>query len=136
MPKWSPGGAFGSTLATQNDPKRTKYQYLAQVFCTPISEGLLARIVDEPGSELDVRNSVWTAPARADRMLAVLRKTCPGTTFFKDFGVVLGAKSSNLAHLAVMMALFFAAGFDVVVGVMEITGNHANPTSSQRAKSI
>ena len=94
----------------------------------------------ETGTKLYGRNNVWTAPARADRMLAVLRKTCAGTTFFKDFGVVLGAKSSNLAHFALMMALFFAAGFGVVVGVMEITwkshGNHANRASSQRAKSI
>jgi len=74
-------------------PKRIKYQYLAQVFYTPISEGLLARIVDETGSELDVRNSVWTAPARADRILAVLRKTCSGATFLEDFDVVLAAKS-------------------------------------------
>ena len=57
-------------------------------------------------------------------MLAVLRKSCPGTTFFKDFGVDLGAKSSNLLHFALTMALLFAAGFGVVVGVMEITGNH------------
>ena len=85
---------MGAPWAPKTTPKCTKYQYLAQVFCTPISEGLLARIVDETGSELDVRNSVWTAPARADRMLAVLRKTCPGGTFLKDFNVVLGAKSS------------------------------------------
>ena len=81
----------------------------------------------ETGSKLYVRNSVWTAPARADRMLAVLRKTCPGTTFFKDFGVVLGAKSSNLAHFALMMALFFALGFGVVVGVMETTWKSRQP---------
>ena len=85
---------MGAPWAPKTTPKRTKYLYLAQVFCTPISEGLLARIVDETGSELDVRNSVWTAPARADRMLAVLRKTCPGATFLKDLDVVLGAASS------------------------------------------
>ena len=33
-------------------------------------------------------------------------------------------KSSNLLHFALTMALLFAAGFGVVVGVMEITGNH------------
>ena len=85
---------MGAHWASKTTPKRTKYQYLSQVFCTPISEGLLARIVDETGSELDVRNSVWIAPARADRILAVLRKTCPGGTFLQDFDVVLGAKSS------------------------------------------
>ena len=79
-------------------PGHRKRPQSAQNICTwhkyfaPISEGLLARIVDETGSELDVRNSVWTARARADRMLAVLRKTCPGTTFLKDFDVVLAAK--------------------------------------------
>ncbi len=85
---------MGAPWAPKTTPKRTKYLYLAQVFGTPISKGLLARIVDETGSELDVRNSVWTAPARADRILAVLRKACPGATFFKDFDVVLAAKSS------------------------------------------
>ena len=55
-------------------------------------------------------------------MLAVLRKNCPGTTFFKDFGVDLGAKSSNLLHFALTMALLFAAGCDGVVGVMETYG--------------
>ena len=94
IPKWSSGGGFGSTLGTEMTPKRTKYQYLSQVFGTPLSEGVLARIVDETGSELELKNSVWTAPARADRMLAVLRKTCPGATFLKDFDVVLGAKST------------------------------------------
>ena len=33
-------------------------------------------------------------------------------------------KSSNLLHFALTMALLFAAGFGVVVGVMETTANH------------
>ena len=106
------------------------------VGCTPISEGLLARIVAETGSKLYVRNSVWTAPVRADRMLAILRKTCPGNTFLNDFGVVLGTKSSHLGHFGFTMALVFAAGFGVVVGVMEPVGNHARLDLGQRSKSI
>ena len=85
---------MGTPWAPKTTPKRTIYYYLAQVFCTPISEGLLARIVDETSSEVEVRNSVWTAPARADRMLAVLRKNLPGAKFLKDFDVVLGAKAT------------------------------------------
>ena len=69
-------------------------------------------------------------------MLAILQKTCPGTTFFKYFGVLLGAKSSHLDHFGLAMALFFAAGFGVVVGVMEPVGNHARLKSDQRSKSI
>ena len=64
----------------------------------------------EPKSKLHVRNSVRTAPARADRMLAVLRKTCPGGTFLKDFDVVLGAKSSYLGYFGLAMALFSPLG--------------------------
>ena len=59
----------------------------------------------ETGLELHVRNSVWTAPARADRMLAVLQKSRSWTTFLKDFGVLLGAKSSHLGHFGLTMAL-------------------------------
>ena len=120
----------------KHPPKRTKYLYLAQVFCTPISEGLLARIVDETGSELNVRNNVWTAPAQADRMLAVLRKTCPGTTFSKDFDVVVGAKSGYLGHFGCTVALFFAAGFGAVVRAMGLIKTQPGLTSSQRSKSI
>ena len=35
----------------------------------------------ETGSKFDFRNSVRTAPARADRMLAVLRKNLPRDTY-------------------------------------------------------
>ena len=90
----------------------------------------------ETGSELHDRNSVWTAPARADRMLAVLRESRLITTFFKDFGLILSAKSTNLGHFGLTMALFFAAGCGVVVGVMEIVGTQARTGSSQRSKSI
>ena len=92
--------------------------------------------MDETGSELEVRNSVWTAPARADRMLAVLRKACPGGTFLKDFGVGLVSKWTHLGHFGLTMALFFAAGFGVVVRAMETTGPGPGLTSRQRAKSI
>ena len=37
----------------------------------------------------------------------------------KDFGVGLAAKSSHLGHFGLPMALFFAAGCRVAVGVME-----------------
>ena len=67
-------------------------------------------------------------------MLAVLQKTCPGTTLFKDVGVVLGAKSSNLAHFALMMTLFFAAGFGVVVGVMGTTWKPRQPDIKSEGK--
>ena len=76
------GSLWEHPWAPKTTPKRIKYQYLAQVVCTPISEGLLARIVAETGSELHDGNSVWTAPARTDRMLAVLRKKLPEHTFF------------------------------------------------------
>ena len=92
--KWSPGEPLGVPWALKTTPKRTECKYLAQVFCTPISEGRLARSVDETGSELYVRNTVWTSPARVDRMSAVLTKNLPGATFLKDFDVVLGAKST------------------------------------------
>ena len=68
------------------------------------------------------RNSVSTAPARANRTLAVLRETWPETTFLKNFGVDLVAKSSNLRYFALSMALLFAAGCGGVVGVMETYG--------------
>ena len=68
------------------------------------------------------RNSVSTAPARANRTLAVLRGTWPETTFLNDFGVDLVAKSSNLQYFALTMALLFAAGCGGVVGVMETYG--------------
>ena len=129
-------GTFGSTLGTENYPKAYKIFDLAQVFCTSISEGLLARIVDETGSELDVRNSVWTAPARADRIFAVLRKTCPGATFLNDFDVVLAAKSSYLGHFGCTVALFFAAGFVVVVSTIGTIKTQPKTTSSPRSKSI
>ena len=90
----------------------------------------------ETCSKLHVRNNVWTAPARADRMLAVLQKTYPGTTFLKDFGVILGAKSSHLGHFGPPMALFFAAGCRVTVGVMETVSAQPGTISSQRSKSI
>ena len=98
--------------------------------------GLLARIVAETGSELHDRNNVWTAPARAERMLAFLRKSLPVTTFFKDFDFVLSAKSTYLGHFGLTMALWFAAGCGVVVGVMENVGTQPRTTLSQRAKSI
>ena len=119
-----PGEPLGAPWAPKPTPKRTKYKYLAQVFCKPVSEGLLARTVDQTGSELDVWNSVRTAPARADRMLAVSRKTWPGTTFLKDFDVFLGAKSSYLDYFGCTVALFFAAGFGVVVSTMQIIKTH------------
>ena len=90
----------------------------------------------ETGTELHDRNSVWTAPARADRMLAVLRESRPIATFFNDFGFFLGAKSTHLGHFGLTMALFFAAGFGVVVGIMEPVGNNARRKSDQRSKSI
>ena len=92
--------------------------------------------MDDTGSELDVRNNVWTAPARADRMLAVLRKTCPGATFLKDFDVDLGAKWSHVGDFGGTMALFFAAGFGGVVGFMGTVAPQARIGSSQRSKSI
>ena len=69
-------------------------------------------------------------------MLAVLQKTHPGATFLKDLSVRLGAKSSHLDHFGLAMALFFAAGFGVVVGVMGTVGPQPEIISSQRAKSI
>ena len=105
IPKLLSWGAFGSTLGIENDSKVYNILVLGTSLCTPISEGLLARIVAETGSKLHVRNSVWTAPARADPMLTILRQTCPATTDFKDFGVVLGAKSSHLGHFGLTMTL-------------------------------
>ena len=91
--------------------------------------------MDESSSEVEVRNSVWTAPARADRMLTVFKKTHPGTTFLKDFAVILGAKARHLGHFGLPMALFFGAGCRVTVGVMEIVGMQPQGRSGQRAKS-
>ena len=90
----------------------------------------------ETCSKLHVRNSVWTAPARADRMLAVLRTNRPATTFIRDFGCRFGAKSSHVGDSCADDGTFFAAGFGVVVGVREIVGPHPEITSSQRSKSI
>ena len=56
--------------------------------------------------------------------------------FLRDFGVLLGAKSSHLDHFGLAMAFFFAAGFGVVVGVMGTVGPQPKTTSSQKAKSI
>ena len=69
-------------------------------------------------------------------MLTVFQKTYPGTTFLKDFGVILGAKSSHLGHFGPPMALFFAAGCRVTVGVMETVSAQPEIISSQRSKSI
>ena len=96
----------------------------------------MARIVAETCSKLHVRNSVWTAPARADRMLAFLQKTRPDTPFFKDFDVFLGAKSRHLDHFALAMALFLAAWFGVAVRAMGTVQPQSKPTSSQRVKSV
>ena len=68
-------------------------------------------------------------------MLTVFQKTHPGTTFLKDFGVILGAKSSHLGHFGLPMALFFAAGCRVTVGVMETVAPQPEGRSAQRAKS-
>ena len=87
---------MGAPWPPKTTPKRTKHKCFARVFCTPISEGILARIVAETGPKLHGRNNVWTAPARADRMLAVLRKTCPGTTFFKRFWRRFGCQIEQL----------------------------------------
>jgi hypothetical protein len=103
----------------------------------PILEGLLARIVAETGSELHDRNNVWTAPARADRMLVVCKKNRPGNTFLNNFGVVLGAKSS---HLGVQKAMKFGS---LLRSRCRSYGNRPGtaapqpgPKSSQRSKSI
>ena len=69
-------------------------------------------------------------------MLAVLRKTCSGPTFLKDFDVVVGAKWSHVGDFGGTMALFFAAGCGGVVGVMGTVAPQARLGSSQRSKSI
>ena len=43
---------MGAPGAPKTTPKHTKSLYFVKVFCTPISECLLARIVAETGSEL------------------------------------------------------------------------------------
>ena len=127
---------MGAPWAPETTPKRTKSKHFAEVFCTPISGCLLARIVAETGSELHDRNSVSTAPARADRMSAVLQKTHPGATFFVDFDIVLDTKLPHLGHFGFTMSLFFVAGFVDAVGVMETVAPQPRIKSSQRSKSI
>ena len=65
-------------------------------------------------------------------MLTVFTKTHPGTTFLKDFAVILGAKSSHLGHFELPMALFFAAGCRVTVRVMVIVATQPQGRSRQR----
>ena len=69
-------------------------------------------------------------------MLAVLRESRPIATFFKDFGLLLGAKSNHLGHFGFTMALFFAAGCGVVVGVMETAANQPGLKADRKSKSI
>ena len=106
------------------------------IFCTAISEGLLARIVAETCSKLHVRNSVWTAPARADRMLTVFPKTHPGATFLKNFGVILGDESRYFGDFGADDGTFFRRWVRSRCQGYGIVGPQPQLTSSQRSKSI
>ena len=127
---------MGAPGAPKTMPKRRKYLDFACFFCTAISEGLLARIVAETCSKLHVRNSVWTAPARADRMLTVFQKTHPGTTFLKDFGVILGAESRYFGDFWADDGTFFRRWVRSRCQGYGTVGPQPQLTSSQRSKSI
>ena len=90
----------------------------------------------ETCSKLHVRNSVWTAPARADRMLTVFQKTHPGTTFLKDFGVILGAKSRYFGDFWAGDGTFFRRWVRSRCQGYGTVGPQPQLTSSQRSKSI
>ena len=51
-------------------------------------------------------------------MLTVFQKTDPGTTFLKDFGVILGAESTYFGNFWADDGTFFGAGCEVVVRAM------------------
>ena len=61
----------------------------------------------ETGSELHDKNHVWTAPARADRMLAVLQKSRLINIFFNDFGPAFGLQIDLLGSLWAHDGTFF-----------------------------
>ena len=83
-----------------------------------------------------VRNSVWTAPARVDRMLTVFLKTHPGTTFWKDFGVILGAESRYFGNFWADDGTFFRRWVRSRCQGYGTVFPHPKLISSQRSKSI
>ena len=66
--KWTPRGAFGSTLELGKRSKHDKRCYFALVFPVSFLDGMLGQILSETASERHGLNRVWTAQARADRI--------------------------------------------------------------------
>ena len=88
-----------------------------------ILEGLLGRIFSETASKWHGINRVWTAQARADRILAVFGKRRPRDSFLFDFDVVSGARRSHVVDLWLKKRSCLAGCFGLVVGVMELAAN-------------
>ena len=96
MPNGRPGGAFGSTLELGKRHKHYKKCSFALVFPESILHGILAQIFSELASEGHGLNRVWTAQARADRILTTFGKSRPRGSFLRDSGVVSGARRGHL----------------------------------------
>ena len=96
--KWTPRGAFGSTLELGKRSKHDKRCYFALVFPVSFLDGMLAQILSETASERHGLNRVWTAQARADRIGVVVGKSRIRGSFLRDFDVVSGARRSHLAN--------------------------------------
>ena len=140
MEKWSPGGAFGSTLGTKNDPKAHKIQIFYISILHTDFRGPPGPHCGRNRDKITWQKQCLVCAGANGSHVGRFTKKMSGDHIFQRFWHRFGCQIEQLGPLCGHDGTFFAAGFGVVVGVMETTwkspANHADCTSSQRAKSI
>ena len=93
-----PGGAFGSTLELGIRHKYYQKCYFVIVFPVAIVDGILDQMFSEIPSEGHGLNRVWTAQARADRILTTFGKS-RSWDIFRRFRRCFGCPAEPLGRL-------------------------------------
>ena len=136
IPKWSPRGAFGSTLGTENDPKAYKIFVLGTSILHTDFGGPPGSHCGQNRLRIICQKQYLDCAGASGSHVDHSTKKFPSDHIFKGFWCRIGCQIEPLGTLWARDGTFFAAGFGVVVRAMRTIKPQPGITSRQRAKSI